>query len=324
MLGCGTATFTEPDDYRTNVPGAAIDLVLTGSEPLRARVTWINLRRLNLVRLEESVPRIAAISLAPALLFVSFPLSRHPQAIWNARPLQRGEMAFHSPGEHFHQRTCGVCRWGMASLTAGDFAAYSRALLGTRLASPAAMRILQPSSRATADFLRLHNQACRLVQTKPAMAAHPEVARALEQGLIHALIRCGGEDSLRGHESGGRQHAEIIGRFEQLLATEHDRPLPLPELCAALGVADRTLRTSCTQVLGMGPVKYARLRRLNLVRSTLLRADPRADNVGMVARKYGFTELGRFAAAYRAAFGEMPSATLRRTGFVATDAADFA
>jgi hypothetical protein len=33
---------------------------------------------------------------------------------------------------------------------------------------------------------------------------------------------------------------------------------------------------------------------------------------GEVARRYGFSEIGRFAIRYRAFFGETPSATLRR------------
>jgi AraC-like DNA-binding protein len=43
----------------------------------------------------------------------------------------------------------------------------------------------------------------------------------------------------------------------------------------------------------------------------LLRSDPAIATVGGVARHHGFSELGRFAVAYRAAFGESPSTTLK-------------
>jgi AraC-like DNA-binding protein len=60
----------------------------------------------------------------------------------------------------------------------------------------------------------------------------------------------------------------------------------------------------------MSPNQYIRLRRLNLVHVALQDADPATENVAKTARRYGFSELGRFAAVYRSVFGENPSTTL--------------
>jgi AraC-like DNA-binding protein len=324
MIGCGTTTFTDPDDYRANVPGTNIDLVLTGSDRFRARVTWVNMHRLKLVRVEETVSRVAFVSPAPALTFVSFPLSRDHCPVWNGVALRRGEIVVHGRGEPFHQHATGATRWGMASLTPGGLAAFSRALLGSELTSPPGLQILRPRTADIADFLRLHSQACRLAEAKPDMAAHPEVARALEQGLAHALVNCLTVNERRCHARTRRHHAEIMIRFEQVLASRGDRPLPVPELCAAVGVAERTLRACCAQFLSMSPQGYVRLRRLNLARSALMRTEPTAANVRTIARQYGFSELGRFAAAYRAVFGETPSATLRGASFASMVAAEIA
>jgi AraC-like DNA-binding protein len=54
------------------------------------------------------------------------------------------------------------------------------------------------------------------------------------------------------------------------------------------------------------------LRRLKQVNLALRNADPSMGNVAELARRFGFTELGRFAGAYQATFGETPSRTLRR------------
>jgi len=79
-----------------------------------------------------------------------------------------------------------------------------------------------------------------------------------------------------------------------------------------VGVAERTLHLACHEFLGTGAMQYVRSRRLEKVRAALANADPRVDRVGEIAMRYGFWELGRFAGAYRARFGESPSMTLRR------------
>jgi len=52
-----------------------------------------------------------------------------------------------------------------------------------------------------------------------------------------------------------------------------------------------------------------------MVRAVLRDADTPPASVEEVARRYGFSELGRFAAIYRTVFGEIPSMTLRRANF---------
>ena len=95
---------------------------------------------------------------------------------------------------------------------------------------------------------------------------------------------------------------------------EHlSRPLQMPELCELILVSDRTLRSCCAEFLGMTPTQYVLLRRLEEVRRALRDADSDIVSVGEVAHRFGFTELGRFAGRYRAAFGETPSTTLQRT-----------
>ncbi len=79
-----------------------------------------------------------------------------------------------------------------------------------------------------------------------------------------------------------------------------------------IGVPERTLRKCCQQHLGMSPHQYLLRRRIHLARRALVQGDPTSESVTSIATKHGFWELGRFAALYRSAFGEAPSATLRR------------
>ena len=60
----------------------------------------------------------------------------------------------------------------------------------------------------------------------------------------------------------------------------------------------------------MSPVAY--LRRLRLLAAREALSEPAAPSVSEVAGSVGFAHLGRFAIAYKAAFGETPSSTRQR------------
>jgi transcriptional regulator GlxA family with amidase domain len=141
---------------------------------------------------------------------------------------------------------------------------------------------------------------------------HPEVARAIEQGLIQTLVTCLTASKVQEDAAVKRHHARTMVRFEEVLAEHLSRPLHMPDLCELIGVTDRKLRSCCAEFLGIGPSRYVLLRRLKQVRIALREADSAIANVAELARGCGFTELGRFAGAYQAAFGETPSTTLRR------------
>jgi AraC-like DNA-binding protein len=312
MTRCGSRTFIDAADYRVSVPGASIELVVTGCGAFGARVSWVEMQSLRLVGIEESLPRVAFVALPAKSVFVSFPLDSGPAPLWCGVRLRRGDLVLHARGERFHQATDGATRWGLISMSRGDLAAYTKALLGRGLAVPRAARFLRPPSGVMADVLRLHVQACRMASANPGMLARREVARALEQDLIRTLIAALASAEVRERSEAMRRHAEIMVRFEKALAAHRHRQPPMPELCAALGVPERTLRMCCEEFVGRTPLGYARLRRLNLARAALSKAEHGTASVAKIARAHGFSEPGRFAVAYRALFGEAPSATLMR------------
>jgi AraC-like DNA-binding protein len=298
---------------------ADVDLVLTSRIPFAARVSWLAMCHLGLCVIEEDAPRLAFISMPPAPLVITFPLVDDPAPVWNGIRLHRGDLVLHVPGDRFHQRTTGPARWGLISIVPRDLAAYGRALLGREFAPSIAM-LLRPSVGSSAKLLRLHVQASRLAATRPELLARREVRRALEQELIHALVMALATEEPAVRPESWRRSSEIMVRFEDALAM-HDCAQPLPMLCAGIGVPPRTLRKYCAAYLGYGPLAYARLRRLNLARSTLLKADPAMTSIAGVARSHGFSQPGRFAVAYRSLFGEHPLATLLRPRPISAESA---
>src|SRR5262245_61848493 len=103
----------------------------------------------------------------------------------------------------------------------------------------------------------------------------------------------------------------IVRRAERFMADNADTPINVSDVAAHLGVSLRSLQAGFRQWRNATPNAYLRQLRLRLVREELLGSDKEV-NVTTVAMRHGFMHLGRFSAQYRAAFGEGPSATLRR------------
>ena len=315
MEGCGTVLFTDPADYQASVGGVKIDFAFGGgSKDFKARLTWAKLPHTYLLRGEENQQRIGFVALEPRRLFVGFPTNLDPPPIWDGVELQPGDILFDVGGERVHQRTRKDSQWAFMSLEREYFAAFSKALLG-RLVAPAVGRIIRPPRSSVARLLRLHAKVCRLAESEPKLIAHREVARSMEHDLLYAVVDCLGTAAPPRDPTVMRRHIRIMGRFEDEVAAHINRPTRISEVCAAIDVPERTLRECCAQFLGVSPNQYLRLRRLNMARAALRRADPATASIAEIASRYGFREPGRFAVSYRYLFGETPSSTLRPVEF---------
>ena len=99
-------------------------------------------------------------------------------------------------------------------------------------------------------------------------------------------------------------------------AQEHMRahladPLSVTDVASAVGTSPRNLQLAFKQCIGMTPLEYLRLLRLNLARF-LLQESPPHDTIARIAGTAGFSHLSRFSAQYTARFGESPSETRKR------------
>ena len=88
-------------------------------------------------------------------------------------------------------------------------------------------------------------------------------------------------------------------------------PIALSDIAEAARLSPRGLQYAFRTATGRTPMQYVRRVRLDAARAELRAADPSAETVAAIAARWGFSNLGRFAAMYRAEFGETPSTTLR-------------
>jgi AraC family ethanolamine operon transcriptional activator len=86
----------------------------------------------------------------------------------------------------------------------------------------------------------------------------------------------------------------------------------IPQLCRIAELSERNLQYGFKEYLGVTPIRYLRVLRLNRVRRELLISDHQKHKVVDIALNWGFIELGRFAGEYRKLFHELPSDTLHK------------
>jgi len=103
-----------------------------------------------------------------------------------------------------------------------------------------------------------------------------------------------------------------VKRALAYLRTNMAQKVTLADLATACEISQRALLKQFQRFLGVSPIAHLRHMRLATARAELQQAE-RAVSISEVASRCGLTHLARFASDYRKAFGELPSATLRRT-----------
>jgi len=109
--------------------------------------------------------------------------------------------------------------------------------------------------------------------------------------------------------SGPTSVQRAVAFMEERLAD----PIGLAEIAAAAGMRPRGLQAAFRRDMGATPMEHLRALRLHAAHEELLAVDPthERNTVEAIAARWGFINPGRFAAAYRARYGQNPALTLR-------------
>ncbi|WP_018330231.1 helix-turn-helix transcriptional regulator [Actinomycetospora chiangmaiensis] len=106
-------------------------------------------------------------------------------------------------------------------------------------------------------------------------------------------------------------HPDTVRRAVAFIEADPAREMTLAEIAAAAHVTPRALQYAFVRHLQTTPMAYLRRVRLDAAHRDLQAADPRdGDTVTTIAARWGFAHPGRFATAYRDAYGRAPSRTL--------------
>jgi AraC-like DNA-binding protein len=205
-----------------------------------------------------------------------------------------------------------LLRWDTVAIDAFSLASSSVAsLLGVlgrplRLTTPR----LTPSSPILATVWR---DTARLLANRVLTAADAYDRDLLRTQMIGALTASTIEAfglSEQTEDVAEDKRRLVRSRAEAFMRDRLQEPISIPDIARAAGVSLRGLQLAYQQHGDVSPVLRLRQLRLEAARSTLLRGG--RDSVAAVARRFGYSNAGRFAAHYRDHFGESPSATLER------------
>jgi AraC-like DNA-binding protein len=102
-----------------------------------------------------------------------------------------------------------------------------------------------------------------------------------------------------------------VKRAIDFMVANITNPITVEDISQAAGVGVRALQVAFQQFKETTPLNYLRRLRLESVHRELIATRHDRASISDIARKWGFTHMGRFSLLYREAFGEMPTETLQ-------------
>ncbi len=292
------------------IPGAKFDWVADSGPSFRARfrhlvldgivLTHLDLRQASYLTLGE---RIAGFNIWHAI---------GPLSSANGSAIRHDDLVMVRPGEGGTLRTPGPTSVQSFALQPSMFEEASELELAFGpAAAPREGRWRLASSDVRQRFLARHQAILEQIDAWPALLETPTTRASLRDAILEAIAALGRAGSFQADRASAGRHTRIMLRFEQFVRDASDEPISMLGICRRIGTSRRSLEAIVLERTGKAPWEYLRWRRLWQARSLLSRPEA-GTTVTDVALRLGFWHLGRFAAAYAAAFGERPSLTLAR------------
>jgi len=171
---------------------------------------------------------------------------------------------------------------------------------------------LKRDSGAGACFTRYANFIWEELNRGGAFLQSPLATVEIEDSLWALLLSAVQRDRHENVHQRSGGYAAYVKPAEEFILGHLNSALRVVDIAAAVGISVPTLNRAFRKCHGMGPKAFIKQRRLDRVRSELLRADPQSTTVTAVATRFAFGHLSQFAADYKKVFHESPSETLRR------------
>ncbi|MDT5257588.1 MAG: hypothetical protein QOD10_2668 [Mycobacterium sp.] len=186
-------------------------------------------------------------------------------------------------------------------------------LIGRRTEFPVAFDAALPlKPSAVQDWVRLLLMVNRQGDRPDSLMRHPLVWDPLVESLIYGFLLVAGHPYREALDAAAEPARPAAVRDAMdIMETCPQTALSTATLAMQCHISVRTLQAGFRRYLGMSPMAYLRTVRLRHAHRDLRSACPSDVTVAAVAHRWGFSHVGRFAAAHKAMFGETPLQALQ-------------
>jgi AraC-like DNA-binding protein len=308
---------TDPDEFDDALSGGSLKVDVLGTQSLPARVEQFQSSKWTLDFGEVHVKARARGALPPGWASLGFMRGGGP-SIWHGMPAGTGTLMCNPPGGDgpdghvtpgFAWSAIGVptSLWESCQALAGAEVNCRTSIKVERWQLPAPL------------FALLDRQLRQTQQLLQSALAKPELVGFAERAAVDFVTNIAThawEMRVRDHSLriSFRNRAYLARCAEVWMRDRLGEPIRIPDICLALRVSRRELEYAFRSTFDTSPREFLHKLRLNAIHRALRHSDPTNSIIG-IAFDHGITHLSRFAADYRALFGEKPSDTLRTRRF---------
>lgn len=242
-----------------------------------------------------------------------------PDAFWFGLPEHSDQTRINGrlAGEHAIMVRPGDCEFEL--VTPSDYAIYGIVIHREALLQAAELSgsRIDWAQLASAEVMHVDNSLrAALLQTLAGLLQNDGACTdsdLRQQVLLNALLALLDTSAVDSAVSNSFQRRQrIVAKARDLVLAHHDQAITVPQLCEQLFVSRRTLQYCFEDVLGMSPMQYLRLIRLNGARRHLRQTPSKSLTVQDVAADWGFWHFSQFSSDYRKLFGQSPSQSMHQ------------
>jgi hypothetical protein len=179
-----------PKDKRDDYTGRQSEILPTARGSFQVEATQVGLNKLRMQRFEVTLPQICTVMASPDRKSIGFLLEgSSPNLQHCGLKVVPSDILVYGR-DLLHQRSESDLRYGTMSVPAQDFPVLSETIIGRQFLEDQLTAVVRPDPALMSRLLKIHRIVRQLAHDTLDLLELPEVRRALEEQLVHTIVRC--------------------------------------------------------------------------------------------------------------------------------------